>query len=453
MSDAPAPGPAAADRPLAPGATVAGYRLLRRISGDTPVWLARAAGADQTVCVEIARPTDATTRRVRAHSRVRSPHVLALLDLATDADGYVVLVRERTDWTLATLLGSRAHLAPGEGVTVLAPLTAGLAAIHLAGLRHGRLTAGAVLFCSDGRPVIGGLDSLVDAEQADDRADRGLIADYRALGALIAAVTEIVDEPARGEFAAVAAWVDEQLGDQVAESFLSQLECRLFALAPALPVLLVADRGRGVRDVTPSALPAASPLVTVRGSPGRTAFAGSGLSGWFARVLRGRALALCLGIVVLTVTLLAGLTALPNDRPPPSPDPLTSPTRPAPTGAAGHDREADDTGTDGDDVPAAAETLLRLRALCMSERSSGCVSGYAEPGSALADTDSRAIDVGGRGDLLLGDAARSQVELVEAYGDAVLLRVVPANERRQPVLVLAVRTDTGWRLRDLFEPD
>jgi hypothetical protein len=45
------------------------------------------------------------------------------------------------------------------------------------------------------------------------------------------------------------------------------------------------------------------------------------------------------------------------------------------------------------------------------------------------------------------------VQLLQNYGDVALMRAATGNEERQPVLVLAVRTDTGWRLRDLFEPD
>lgn len=471
------------DRAVGPGAVVAGYRLIRQVAGAADAWLARSPGSDQTVCLEVGPPTAAVERRVAAHSLVRSPHVLALLDLATDADGRVVLVRERTDWTLATLLASRARLAAGEGVTVLGPLAAGLAAIHGAGLLHGSLTADSVLFCPDGRPVIGGLDSIRARAAVDEPgspADPGLIADYRSLAELVAAVALLIDGPAQVRFSAVAAWILERPAHEPAGSFLRQVECRLFALAPALPVVLVADRRAPVQPAAGRLEHRLRPVLTAGAArrPGgsllhraASTLARSGVAGWLARALRGRALAVCLGIVLLVTTLLAGLAIVPDQSADPSsaaPPSAAAPTARSPsapptgtpetgatqTGATAVDQEAESAALGGEDVVAATQFLLRSRARCLADHSTNCIQSYAEPRSAVADADSHTTDRAGReASLLLDEASLSGVEIVQVFGDVVLLRALPANEKRQPVLVLAVRTDTGWRLRDLFEPD
>ena len=460
---------------LVPGSVVGGYRLVRRVT-DTAgvvVWLARAPGADETVSVCVQEPTEALDRRIAAHGRISSPHVLALVDLATDGNGRVVLVTERTDWTLATLLASRARLAPGEAVTVLAPLAAGLAAIHAKGFTHGGLSPATVLFSPDGRPVIAGLESLRQYSGTNP-AERELRigADYRSLADLVRAVGSVVDGPAQAGFAELSGWIAEELAGGDQGSLLGQLECRLFGIAPALPVVLVADRRTPGEPVAVTGRPRRTAGVATRRAtdalPGllrRAVSAGSvsGAAGYVARVLRGRALALCVGIVLLVLTLIAGLSLIPDrgeaagvqqERPAPTMS-EASPAGPVPHSSAATGADAGDDDTiDAEDPVAATVALLERRSRCARKMSPTCVPGYAEAGSALAETDAHAFDgSAGEGLLLEVDGAASVVQHVQDYGDAALLHAVPANEKRQPVLILAVRTDTGWRLRDLFEPN
>ncbi|GHD39606.1 hypothetical protein D9V29_08085 [Mycetocola manganoxydans] len=459
MTDPPSP---ANEHPLSPGAVVAGYRLVRRISLDTGTagWLAKTIDGNETVSISLHRETDAVTRRVRAHAALRSPHVLALRDLASDGDGCIVLVCERTEWTLAALLAARVRLAAGEAVTILAPLVSGLSALREAGFVHGHLTAATVLFSPDGRPVIGGLEFLREREVETTSI---VLSDVRALAALISLVGEAVDEPARDGFLDVRSWLIESLSDdEEPAGLLGQLECRLFALAEGLPVVLGADRkapqidgdARAPFSVT-SARRAAGALPTTARI--LAAMLRSGIGGWAARAVRGRALAACVGIVVLTGSLMAGLTLVPEASPaapaprrsvPSSSPPLVTP--PSPRASVPGNAEP---ALVGDDVVAATAALLARRADCLGGGSTGCVPGYAEGGSALADADSHRAAEAGVDGLLIAEETRKRIEQLQAYGDAVLLRVLGADEKRQPVLVLTVRTDTGWRLRDVFEPD
>lgn len=449
---------------LPAGSVVAGYRVIRQLPGDTgqESWLAVAGGRSPCVLTFCA-DDEAGRRRLFAHETVRSPHVLTLLDVATDADGRILLLTERTDWTLATFIASRAIFAAGEAVTVLAPLSAGLAAIHAAGLVHGRLGPSAALFTADGRPVIGRLDGLVpDAIRVDDasgaaRLTAGAIADYRALAGVLRAVTDRVEEQARPGFAAIADWLDVALDENAEpDSLPAQLECRIFAEAAPLPIVLVADR-LTPDDARIAVTGRRRAVVLPRLGPGRTPAVAIAA---VRRLLHGRRLTVCVGVAALVLVVVAGLAAIPEtDRaghpattsqtPAPAQNPPRSPSAVAGTAFTPEESET----VTADDPEAAASALLALRARCAAVDAAECVSRFAEPGSALHASDGRAFSDGGSGALLVSKESRSRIEIVEEYGDAVLTRAVATDEKRQPVLVLVVRTDTGWRLRDLFEPD
>lgn len=474
---------------LAPGVVLAGYRLVRRLGGETgdAIWLAHSDLRDLAVVLTIRSEDETARRRVESHTRVRSPHVLSLIDVATIADGRLLLVSEQTDWSLATLLSTRSRLAAGEAVTVLAPLAAGIAAIHTAGLVHGGLSARSVLFAADGRPVIGGFDGLTEDAITEHDADGsspstpGVLADYRALCALILAVGEVVDDQAQQGITSIAEWLDASIADPgTARSRASQLECRIFAIAPALPVLLVADRRtqpveREIRDVgsrtaalatVPSLRGAFSALTRARRFV--VSLSESAVGGRLGRAVRRRGLPIGLAVMVGGLIVSVGLTAIPGAadgrRPPPSESSspaqhteAPSPSALPPQGGSSaspwlSDEEA--TAVVGEDATVAAAALLAVRGRCADQAEPSCVGLFAEADSALDDADRHAFrSRPPTGALLIEPASRERVELVQAYGDAVLVRAIPAHSERQPVLVLVVRTDTGWRLRDLFEPD
>ncbi|MET1016213.1 MAG: hypothetical protein ABWX76_05310 [Leifsonia flava] len=474
---------------LAPGVVLGGYRLVRRLGSDTgaPIWLAHADLHDLAVVLTICCEDEAARRRVESHTRVGSPHVLSLIDIATISDGRLLLASEQTDWSLATLLAARSRLAAGEAVTILAPITAGLAAIHAAGLVHGGLNAASVFFATDGRPVIGGFDGLrkdaTTAIEADGSSSStpGILADYRALSALIRAIGDVVDEPARTEITGVAEWLDTSIDATGADrSRASQLECRIFAVAPSLPVVLVADRRtqpveRDIREVRQgsSTLSAVPPLRVALSALARAqrlavSLSGAAVRGRLGRVVRRRGLPIGLAVLVGALVVSAGLTAIPGAadgrqtpstpsrstaQTPATSAPAAEPTPGSPIAGLGFSTE-EAQAVAGEDAAAAAAALLELRGRCAVHAEPSCVGLFAEAGSAIDDADRHAFGSRPAGGMLLVEPdSRERVELVQAYGDAVLTRAVPSNGERQPVLVLVVRTDTGWRLRDLFEPD
>ena len=92
---------------------------------------------------------------------VRHEHVVRLRDSVPLPDGSLALVLDLVDGgTLAQLVAARGHLRPGEVVTVLAPLAATLAELHAAGIQHGDLAPGNVLFDASGRPMLGDLGTV-----------------------------------------------------------------------------------------------------------------------------------------------------------------------------------------------------------------------------------------------------------------------------------------------------
>jgi hypothetical protein len=153
------------DLPLVP--VVPGYEpvdLLGAGSGGR-VWRARcvptAAGAAPDVAIKIVRGGESAERELAVLRGVRHEHVVRLLDCVPLPDGSLALVLDLVEGgTLAQLVAARGHLRPGEVVTVLAPLAATLAELHAAGVQHGDLAPGNVLFDASGRPMLGDLGTV-----------------------------------------------------------------------------------------------------------------------------------------------------------------------------------------------------------------------------------------------------------------------------------------------------
>jgi len=89
---------------------------------------------------------------------VAHPHVVRLHQAVVLDDGRLALVLDLVDGgSLASVVGARGHLSPGEVVTVLAPLAQTVADLHADGVQHGDLAPGNVLFDRTGRPVLSDL--------------------------------------------------------------------------------------------------------------------------------------------------------------------------------------------------------------------------------------------------------------------------------------------------------
>ncbi len=129
-------------------------------SGD--VWVAREEATGRHVALKRLRDAGEQQRsdlrrEAALLSAVSHPHVLPLrsvIDTPTD----VVLVLDLAEGgSLRELVDRRGRLSAGEVVTATAPIAQALAEVHRAGLVHGDISPGNILFTGDGRPLLGDL--------------------------------------------------------------------------------------------------------------------------------------------------------------------------------------------------------------------------------------------------------------------------------------------------------
>jgi eukaryotic-like serine/threonine-protein kinase len=161
--------------PTAP--VIAGYRVEELVGsgGCGEVWRARDVLNGRLVALKRLRhdgppaERDRLRREAAVLAGLSSPHIVRLLTVVTSARGLVLVLEFLGGGNLASLLRTRVRLAPGEVVTVAAPLAAALAEVHAVGLVHGDVSPANVLFTTDGRPVLSdlGVARLCGAVGAD----------------------------------------------------------------------------------------------------------------------------------------------------------------------------------------------------------------------------------------------------------------------------------------------
>ena len=146
------------------GWAVPGYDLVEMVGfGATgEVWLARDATSGEHVALKRLRtPGDLVGRdRLRREAAVLAgvthPHVVRLRTVVSAGEDLVLVLDHAAGGSLAGLLSTRC-LSPGEVVTLAVPLAEALATVHRAGLAHGDVSPGNVLFSADGRPLLADL--------------------------------------------------------------------------------------------------------------------------------------------------------------------------------------------------------------------------------------------------------------------------------------------------------
>lgn len=419
-------------------------------------------------------------------------------DLASFADGRVCLVVERiAGERLSKLLGERS-LTPGEAVTVLAPIAAVVRRLADAGFVHTRLAASDVLFDATGRPRLLGLGALVRLHglSAVERSS-ALREGHSALGRLVAEVAAAVRPPSA--FARALAVVTAGLATRPFKPFALELEQVLFEIAEPAPVR-GSDASAGPADVRPRIAP---PPIAGVGSPAiREAAAEHPLAAplldaettsdapramlahespllvalnWSrlraaARAAVGRRRApVLVGALGGGAALVVMLALVPPSEPggpafaandggigaaaggAAHADPTPADAEPgsnADAVDAREDAEADDA-VEADPAAVAAE-LLELRTSCLTAADRKCLAAVVQPGSALEADDLAllALEPGQRPDPVRYDL--SGITVQGAMGQAVLLQVPMQDAERQPASLLMVRSEAGWRLRELF---
>ncbi len=169
---------------------VPGYDVLAPLGsgGSAQVWRARRLADDLLVAVKVvpvqSGAMSATLREASVLARVHHPHVLHLYDVLSlpGPDGrpaaVALAVQLAAGGSLAQVLAARGHLTVGELVTVLAPLAGALSDLHRVGVIHGDVSAGNVLFLSDGMPMLAdlGLCRVVGDRAAVTHGTDGMVA-------------------------------------------------------------------------------------------------------------------------------------------------------------------------------------------------------------------------------------------------------------------------------------
>jgi type II secretory pathway component PulM len=452
---------------------IGGYRVLRRLArgGRAEILLAHGGDPPGTVVIKRAAADDpSAVREVDALDRGAGEHVVGLLDVSGD-DGHLDLVLESLPGgDLARILAARSALEGGEAVTLLAPLAATVRRLHDAGVAHGALTPGTVLFRDDGTPVLAGFGAaavfapgapeVVREEVAQVAADRAAV--RRLADAVLGRVDGSRRRAALALLGEIAAADDARI--------VALLEERIFEIATPRPV-------RDADEPTAPAEPGMGRLIPVApavqdGAGGAEPHAGS----WAARVegmlerapgaelraalvrrwagLAPRRRRLLLGVGAGLVALVVAFVAVPGpatgsaDARPRSPSAATPSGRATASGspAAGGDSRA--PALRGDDPIAAATALLAARAACRRELSVLCLDAVDQDGSAAAKQDIAAIRAaqggGELGDDPLATVGEAAPQLRERLGGSALVTLSGGAS------MLLLRTPSGWRIRDIL---
>ena len=177
---------------------VAGYRVIRLLgTGDrATVYLGHSANGSP-VALKIFRADTAAASvelDIAVLTSPAAPGLVHVLDVAQLDDGRICLVLERlAGGSLARYLITAPRLSPGEVVTILAPVTVALRALHAAGFAHGGVSQASILFDADGRAVLTGFGAVTRLGDASGERMRLLRTDYERLGLVLETLWDALD--------------------------------------------------------------------------------------------------------------------------------------------------------------------------------------------------------------------------------------------------------------------
>lgn len=448
----------------------------------------------------------------RVLTAVKSDHVLSLTDIATTAVGGVVLVLPYLGGgSLAQLLERRRSLLPGEAVNILVPIVTAVTDLYEAGFQHHHLSCSRVLFDTRGTPVLVGAGRVREirntpilSSSVAGGAETNHI--WESVVTLSNEVLARVSPELAKSWPLLAADFSGQTPPLALAEAAGQLIAQLFewaepqavgpndpgdaAGAPAPASSRIPGRThpaplepRVVGEPTPSAgrswlgvfhLPAVILEGVERGldlNPIHVA-----KDTWKRVPARIRRMLVAGGLVFAVLS--AGLLlATPSSR---ATDPVEGPgaTTGSATAAAANDgpepiatagnraartlSEPERAMINGDDPLGAAGALLVARQRCLTAASVVCLLDVVQENTALMEADrSRVGDANRRDGASVKVVTAAELEvgplthtatLVERSGDAALVLWEPkVAHDSQPVSVLVMRADTGWRLREIFD--
>ncbi|GAA4123554.1 hypothetical protein GCM10022415_28800 [Knoellia locipacati] len=482
-----------------------GYDVVEPIGegGTGTVWSAVAPDGS-TVAIKVVPAVDADDALVELAvlGRIRDPHLVRLHEATTLPSGDVALVLDHlAGGTVGTVVRTRGHLAPGELVTLLSPVSSTVARLHGLGVVHGDLSPDNVLLDLDGRPFVAdlGVARIAGADPAGLRGTEGFVAPEVLAGAVPSAASDVhslgalawfcltgeAPGPAvvRGRLAEHVDGLPDELVETVELALRTRPEERpdadalavaIFESAPPEPVVLARgsdEVGLLTRRIRAAARPAVVGAGVVGATPHRIAVVARTLLPWVA--VAAVVTVVVLGALAWTgsrddarATTTAGTTA------------ATTPRAPGPDGpGASPDARRSRGGADPRslvDAPQRDPTAL-VQALA-DARSVAWSAGVA---ARLVEVDAPRSPALARDTEVLAAVQRARqryvglaftvrdAEVVARRGVIVTIRtridtgahVVrgPAGEVARPpaagapVLLDVVHTDSGWRVHDVRE--
>ncbi len=435
--------------------SVGGYRVIRRLGGGATSEVLLAHDQEQRAVV--VRLLDAATDdrnpadTIEALSAVEHENLLPLIDFAVLDDRRVMLVHPRVaGGTLGELLAGARRLTPEEAAGVIRAVAGAVAALHAAGWSHGRISPNAILLSLSGDAVLTGFGSLavIDADSLveDLEAVRDLALLLAPAGALHARIAALPS--------------DTQLG--------AAIDALVARTGQSRPVDLTrpSSSARPHFDLAGTLDAAASDLKEPRASWLGDLFAPAGP----VVELADRVLTACksvrppfwFGAAGVAVALVASAVLIPQpDDPAEASDrtPATSTTvipgaAPASTTALPSSDQGAEPAGDGDtagaaltsdDPLAAVRALLERRQRCIQAASEDCLTAITQDGSPARDDAVAAVRAVAAGEAVPGPVAFNEASpFVQRTGGSA---IVTGGQ----VSILVVKSDGGWRLRDVFD--
>jgi len=451
------PAPSSPTSSSADGPLTDAYRIIRMIAPpETPLEGALARDGDDVVLLVDASALDSWA----GWPFGRAQHVLGPSDIARRAEGHAVVLpwcTERVDVFLGRRRAASSPLSGGEVVTLVVSALRGTAEAHRGRAGDEESPRGSWWLTDAGRPVFVHGESGAPVEAGARRLVEDLAAccDDRVVSRLMAAAMSALDRP-------------RTLGQEA-----NRLEAELFEACAPQPLATTIFPAARVRDLqTPTLRPVggdATPATTFSG-PLRDTIArhvdgeladavavtvGGAIRSLRTRLQRGRrapwlAAAGLAGAIVVVGAL------WPGDGPDPTARAVergseagwpSAAASSAPTPSASDPSTVESAGQPPDVAPATplpleteAGLLLDRWAECRPAGDTSCREGVLEQPSL--ELDSGVTDL---------PAGQRLVTLLDDYGGAAVLRVESVTGDAAPQLVVLVRVDERWLLRDVYD--
>lgn len=370
----------------------------------------------------------ALTDEVRAAAAAAHPHIRPVMDCWTE-DETLFVARHLAKGTLEPLVRGEHRLAAGAVVTLLAPIASAIGSCHKAGVTGVRLSPARILLTANGAPQLDGIGLRIEIERPTPQwlhESEGVAADVAEFIRLIRSVA-----------------------DDLETALTPMIEARdwrgtyRWLLASTAPVPLMASRA-----VVESRQRAQQPIT-------RRQLHGSRRPTWLSRAkqllrdlgqrVRPRYWAIAgAGAIACGITAVA-LGPWQPDGAEPDSAAVVAPTQMS--GSSDSPASPDAMQVAATAAPAvsdepvdAVETLLRQREECLNQAEDECLRAILMEGSLLF-----ADDLAGNPSWRL--PADASFTLHQELGDAVIVHV---EHEQQPASVLAVNTEAGWVLREIW---